>query len=281
MANSLLSWYGGKWRLSGWIIEHLNRYPHDIYVEPFGGGASVLTAKPPVPTEVYNDIDSRLADFFVVLADETVFERFRKIVAMLPYSRKLFTEYRDTIHNEPDIVKRAAMFFVIARQSFTGNAKDYGYTRTRKCVEHWISAVEDLPEFHARLRKVQIEHKDGLKVIDSFDTETTLFYCDPPYIGETRVGGKRYRYEMDDSSHVELVKKLLSIKGQAALSGYEHPIYRSLLDNGWTMVQCEVVCSATAKTIGSGNIGGGSCIDNRRTECLYLSPVSASVGTLF
>src|SRR5579871_5824996 len=57
-----LRYYGSKWAIAPWVMSY---FPvHKTYVEPFGGGASVLLQKPPSQHEVLNDLDGEVINFF-------------------------------------------------------------------------------------------------------------------------------------------------------------------------------------------------------------------------
>ena len=77
-----------------------------------------------------------------------------------------------------------------------------------------------MPEIADRLLRVQIENRPANDVLRLYDSADTLFYCDPPYIHETRGDSKAYGYEMTDQQHRELAKVLNTVKGMVAISNY-------------------------------------------------------------
>ena len=276
--RSPIVWFGGKGNMVAKILPILTAIPHTRYVEPFGGGASILMAKPPVDVETYNDLDSALYNFFTVLADPDLFPQFVRRVRFLPWSRQLYLEARATWREEPDKVKRAALWFVVARQSFSGNfGVSFSSCVTSSCngrvsnINRWQNALKNLPRVHKRLHRVQIENQDFMTVLQRYDTPETLFYCDPPYVHATR-GRGRYTNEMDIEQHNALVDALLNIKGYAVLSGYAHPVYDALSNNGWERIDWDTYCMAMARTHLVGIKGTKHAEKSKRVESVWISP---------
>lgn len=83
--TSPAGYVGGKCRIAPHIIKRL---PSDraCYVEVFGGMGHVMTQKAPEANEVFNDIQSIVVTFWLVLRDhrEPLIERVRG----MPYSRE-------------------------------------------------------------------------------------------------------------------------------------------------------------------------------------------------
>lgn len=66
---SLFSYFGGKARFCKEIAELLDYDHTDIYIEPFGGAASVLLNKPTHGTEIYSDVSRGLVALMTYLSD--------------------------------------------------------------------------------------------------------------------------------------------------------------------------------------------------------------------
>jgi DNA adenine methylase len=83
-----------------------------------------------------------------------------------------------------------------------------------------------------RLRGVLIENRNALEIIPVHDSESTLFYADPPYLASVRDYGRDYQYEMSEEEHIELAKILNETRGAVIVSGYHSDLYEELY-KGW------------------------------------------------
>src|SRR5689334_23205896 len=121
-----VKWYGGKRYMARHIIEHFPE--HRVYLEPFGGGASVLLNKPPVEVETYNDLDLRITRLFRVLRDRG--DEFIRIASLIPYSQVEFNAARESAADAPEL-DMAVSDFVRWRQSFAGRGQSWSFTTGR------------------------------------------------------------------------------------------------------------------------------------------------------
>ena len=95
-------------------------------------------------------------------------------------------------------------------------------------VSRWLGGVEQLDFIAERFLRVQIENRAATDIIQLYDSEETLFYCDPPYLHETRGDTKSYGYEMDNLMHIELAEVLNTTKGMVAISNYDCELMNKL-----------------------------------------------------
>lgn len=256
-----LRWTGSKWQLSEWIISHFP--PHELYCEPYCGGAAVFFRKPPAKIEVLNDVDGAVVNFFTVLRTRTA--ELVQAVQFTPYAR---AEYELAYEPSSDPLEAARRFYICSRQSFGAYAGRKTGWRTQKNGNRGTSITSEwkrmggLLKAANRLRDAQIECDDALKVIQSYDTPRALFYVDPPYVLSARSQGrkrKRYTFEMTDDDHRALAEVLHQVRGMVLLSGYDSPLYRELYAD-WKVV------SKSTTTNGNGSA----------MEYLWISPHAAA-----
>ena len=227
-----LTWFGGKF----YMLNHLlSRIPeHHTYCEVFGGSAALLFAKPLSKVEVYNDLDSGLVNFFKLLQDPEDFKLFEHKMKMTPYSRELFNEYRKTWDKQDNRVDSVHQWYAVILQSFSGCfGSSWRPTIIKNNASVMTRHADTLDKVVQRVRNVHVEHNDWRKILDTYDTENTFFYLDPPYVHDTRSSGKRYSHEMKNEEHESLIENILNLKGKILMSGYANSIYDDRLKE-WT-----------------------------------------------
>jgi len=74
---------------------------------------------------------------------------------------------------------------------------------------------------------------DAISILKKYKfTGRELVYCDPPYMLDSRKGGKIYKYEYSDNDHIILLELLKSLPCMVIISGYWSKLYEDML-NGW------------------------------------------------
>lgn len=236
----LIRYHGGKWLLAPWIIE--NMPTHRCYVEPFGGGGSVLIRKARSYAEVYNDLDGEVVNLFRVARD-----RGAELVQQLELTPFARAEFEDSYHPSADPLEQARLTVIrsfmgfgsasVSKQitGFRANSSRSGTTPARD----WMNYPEALRLTIQRLQGVVIENRDASECMRQHDAPTTLHYVDPPYVHETRYLKNKthqYRHEMTNADHRDLAEVLHSLVGMVMLSGYHHPMYDELYA-GWRRIE--------------------------------------------
>ena len=243
--------------------------PHIHYVEPYFGAGSVLFAKDPEGvSEVANDLNGELMNFWRVLQRPAAFEEFRRVIEATPVAEARWSEAAAML-GLPfiDTVTRAVEFFIKTRQSLAARGECFtalSKTRVRRQMNEqaaaWLTAVEGLPAVHERLKRVVILFKPALDVIRQEDSPNTLFYLDPPYLHETRATTHEYgELEMGYGDHQKLLDTIKQCKGKVMLSGYRSPLYDTELRD-WTRHEKQVANHASHKRT-----------KGRETECVWCN----------
>lgn len=266
----VLRWHGGKWKLAPWILGHFPA--HRVYVEPFGGAASVLLRKPRSYAEVYNDLDAEAVTLFRVLRDPGAAARLTRLLALTPFARdELGASYEatdDPVEQARRLIVRSFMGFgsdsvnAARRAGFRANSNR---SHTTPAID-WANYPDVLPVIADRLRGVIIESRDALAVMAAHDSTGTLHYVDPPYLPETRSARSKaaggcisYRHELTEDDHRRLLDFVGTLAGFVVLSGYPDPLYDAALA-GWMRVERQAHADGA----------------RARTEVLWINPACAA-----
>lgn len=255
---SPVTWIGGKARLLKYILPLLSPSKDEsIYVEPFGGSGVVLLNKQPHPSETYNDTDGDLVNLFRVIRDPDGVVHLWWELINTPVSRQEFGDAQEAAkkgYSPEDAVKRAARFVILCRQRFGGGhsgmigrdtIRSWGTSRDSNglangCVTRWLSTMLCLPNIHRRLATVVVDSQDAIRCIRQWDSPSTLFYCDPPYVGHEDY----YKGGFDEEKHKELAQALNAADARVVLSYYPSPLVDELYPKArWNRIRINTYAS--------------------------------------
>ena len=235
-----ISYYGGKQSMLKEILPLIPK--HKIYVEPFFGGGAVFWAKEPSTSEIINDTNMNVVNFYEVLKN-AYFELKKKVDATL-HSRETYKKAM-IIYDSPwlfDEVIRAWAFYIVTNQGFSTKIGTWGYDKHKRAhtIANKIDQFNEL--LTERVKRVQIEQNQAHKVIASRDTEETFVYADPPYIDSNQghYGGYTEEHYIRDLTALE------NMQGKFLLSSYPSKILDEFIKrNGWYTREFEKTLSAS------------------------------------
>lgn len=239
-----MSWVGGKSKLL-WLIDKLFPSNHTRIIDVFGGSGTVLMNRPLTTgvLEVYNDFNRDLVNLFFCVKSRTM--ALLRELGFLPLNSrddfnvlyKFFCkeEFTQDYQNEQlelseiylapleyaaikrllatkaerGDVKRAADYFKLIRYSFSSGGKSFA---GKSCdIRKFFYLVW---ECSRRLAEVVIENKDFQALIEQYDRDGAVFYCDPPYYEAERC----YAVEFPKADHIRLHDTLKKCRGNVMVS---------------------------------------------------------------
>ena len=224
LTPSPLPYFGGKRRggKAAWIVSILPPPSNaQTYIEPFGGMAAVMMSRAPITTEILNDLNERLMNWWVCIRDESA--EFARLLAYTPHSRSLFAKAIGELDDMslPPIRRALAYHIIISGCINRGDGKRIKPSNFfiashpgRPQRSKWtLERVERLAQ---RMYHVGLECRDAIELLNEHAANAhAVVYCDPPYYSASTSPYLHSEIDVD-----RLTAALHAQKGYCAISGY-------------------------------------------------------------
>jgi DNA adenine methylase len=208
--RSPLTWPGGKALLYRQIEDLIPAY--SVVVDVFGGGAGFILNLPPREhsIEVFNDINDELVNFYLVCQRHP--EEILRLWELTPRASSLFNG-----RSQSDLctdVERAVNFMATNAFGFNGNSSSFAKSRGSRRPASRLAKIDKLSALSDRLDKVTVLNESVFDLIDFYDSDTTFFFLDPPYLtGDQGLYGAHSTFD-----HQALSQSIQKIKGKYLLT---------------------------------------------------------------
>lgn len=232
-----ITYYGGKQSMLKYIMPLIPE--HETYTESFCGGCAVFFAKEPAKSEVINDLNKGLTNFYTVVQRE--YPRLVKEIKSTLHSRDLHA-HASHINKFPQFftpIQWAWAIWTLSHLSFASKINgSFGYDRCGKTRKAIINSRDNFTEHLClRLQNATIENDNALNIITRFDTEKAFHFVDPPYVNSDC---GHYSGTFTESNLDNLLVLLSGIKGKFMLTMYPHnSIEMAATKFGWIIHRVE------------------------------------------
>jgi len=262
IVKGIFGYPGGKSKSLKRLLPYLPI--RNVWVDVFGGsGIVTLNRYDSKKLDVYNDRWSGVTNFFQCLCDEVKMDEMLRRLSLMPQSKEEFYLSKDW--DVEDDIERATRFFYMINYSFGGLGRNWGRATHSKPL-NYANKLKRFNDVRLRFMRCQIDNEDFGEIFKSYDSYTTVFYCDPPYL-EQHVGMYKHTFDIDE--HRRLLDATMECKGFVAISSYTNELYDSY---DWDIVKTWPVISTIAP-------GKGTSTNHRkdydtsnqvRDEVLYI-----------
>jgi len=246
----MLSYIGGKSRISKFIIEYIPKNIH-TYTEVFGGMFWTyfnmdISEYPKLEKVVYNDFNPVNTNLFKCVKDTDNFYDYIKDIPCQvkdidmegessdPIFKELFQKFQKNAFNgelfsdNPDY-ERGMNYAYVLSQVFSGLKPEsssfidlkYKYRSKFDTFRDKVGGKGRGKHFKQMFNNItDIENLDFERFIEKYDSDEMFFYLDPPYYN-TEKYYSNHDFGIED--HERLFNSLKNIKGKFAMSYYYFP----------------------------------------------------------
>ena len=221
-----LRYYGGKSATNNrgigkWIISMLPKERDVMYVETHGGMLGCLLGRPPARSELANDINARVVNWWTAVRDHT--DEFQRLLRYTPCSESIYRQALRTL-DSGSVLERALSFHIVVMFSpFHGDGQtapigiSYSLDSGGDSASVANSTAERIHRIGDRLQSVKFENSPALDVLRRLEpADDMVVYVDPPY----RSGNSTVPYSCVQHDYEATLETLSRQSGRVAVSGY-------------------------------------------------------------
>lgn len=260
-------YHGSKNKSVQYIIKALP--VSNVFVDVFGGsGVVTLNRKPSKKLDVYNDRWSGVVAFFRCIRNADKRDQMIQQLSLMPHSKEDFYDCKQTWFQQKDDVERAVRWYYLMQTSYGAVGRNWGYGVASSFGHKFKNNLKLFPEVSEKFLNVQVENEDFRTILDRYDSPSTVFYCDPPYLDAHKAGS--YAHQMSEQDHIDMLDQIHSLHAFVGVSGYRNQLYDSY---AWDDVLEWEFKGSNHGGQTTSNHRIGAEISATRRECLYIKEV--------